>query len=83
MATKAPHLLPKFVPDRLVLQEIVYQTLVYGVGATLNRDKKMIWPPLPLWVGAYSFKDVKKAQAEVDTLASFHFNKKGSAGMTP
>jgi hypothetical protein len=50
-ATKSPHLLPKFILDRLVLQEIAYQTLVYGVGAALNRDKKMIWPPLPLWVG--------------------------------
>jgi hypothetical protein len=74
-ATKAPHLLPKFIPNRLVMQEIAYQTLVYGVGAALNRDKKMIWPPLSLWVGACSFKDVKVAQAEADTLASFHFGK--------
>jgi hypothetical protein len=47
-ATKSPHLLPKFIPEKLVLQEITYQTLVHGVGVALNRDKKMIWPPLPL-----------------------------------
>jgi hypothetical protein len=72
-ATKAPHFLPKFIPDKLVLQEISYQTVVHGVGATLYRDKKAIWPPLPLWVGSYSFKDVKEAQDEVDILTSFHF----------
>ena len=38
-ATKYRQLLPKFVPDKLVLQEIGYQTLVYRVGATLKRDK--------------------------------------------
>jgi hypothetical protein len=33
----------------------------------------MIWPPLPLWVGAYYFRDVKEAWEEADTLATFHF----------
>jgi hypothetical protein len=60
-ATKAPHFLPNFIPDKLVLQEIAYQTIVHGVGATLYRDKKAIWPPLPLWVGSYSFEYVKEA----------------------
>jgi hypothetical protein len=49
-ATKAPHFLPRFIPDKLVLQEISYQTMIHGVGATLYRDKKAIWPPFPLWV---------------------------------
>jgi hypothetical protein len=56
---KSPHVLPKFIHDRLVWQEITKQTLEYGVGASFKRDKKMIGPPLPLWVGSYSFKDVK------------------------
>jgi hypothetical protein len=51
-ATKVPHLLPKFVSDWLVLQEITYQTVIHGVGTTLYRDKNSIWPPLPLWVGS-------------------------------
>lgn len=34
-ATKAPHLLPKFILDKLALQKIEYQTLVHGVGAAL------------------------------------------------
>jgi hypothetical protein len=72
-ATKSPHFLPKFILDRLVLQEIAYQTIIHGVGATLYRDKKSIWPPLPLWVGSYSFKDIKEAQDKVNTLEYFHF----------
>jgi hypothetical protein len=32
-ATKSLHLLPKFLLDKLVLQDISYQTLVHGVGA--------------------------------------------------
>ena len=31
-ATKSPHLLPQFVPDKLVLQEVAYQTIIHGVG---------------------------------------------------
>jgi hypothetical protein len=30
-ATKAPHLLPRFVLDKLVLQEVSYQTMIHGV----------------------------------------------------
>jgi hypothetical protein len=41
-ATKAPHLLPKFFLDKLVLQDIAYQMVIHGVGATLYRDKKSI-----------------------------------------
>jgi hypothetical protein len=72
-ATKSPHLLPRFVPDILVLQEITYQTVIHGVRDSLYRDKKSIWPPLPLWVGSYSFRSIKQAQVEVDMLLSFHF----------
>lgn len=34
-ATAAPHLLPKFVLDRLVLREIAYQTILHGFNAFL------------------------------------------------
>lgn len=60
-ATEAPHMFPKFVPNKLVLQEVAYRTLVNGVGAVLVRDKKLTWPPLPFWLGSYCFKDVKEA----------------------
>jgi hypothetical protein len=41
-ATKDTNFLPRFIPDKLILQETTYQTLVNGVGVTLYRDKIMI-----------------------------------------
>jgi hypothetical protein len=72
-ATKAPHLLPCFFIDKLVLQEISYQTVIHGVGVTLYHKKKDIRPLLPLWIGSYSFASLKQAQVEVDTLLSYGF----------
>jgi DNA segregation ATPase FtsK/SpoIIIE-like protein len=72
-STKPPHVLPKFVPDKLVLQEVAYHTLVHGVGASLSKYKKLSWPPLPFYVGSYSFKNSKEAHAEAEALATFHF----------
>jgi hypothetical protein len=42
---KATHMLRKFTPDMLVLQEITYQTLIHGVTSYLYKDMKEIWPP--------------------------------------
>jgi hypothetical protein len=72
-AIKAPHLLPRSVPYKVVLQEIAYQTVIQKFRASLYRDKKSIWPPLPFWVESYSFEGIKQAQVEVDTLLSFFF----------
>jgi hypothetical protein len=82
-ATKAPHLLPRFVPDKLVLQEVAYQTVINGVGEFLYQDKKSIWPLLPLWIGSYSFATTKQAQDEVD-IHYYHISseKNDSEGMT-
>jgi hypothetical protein len=61
-AMNLPHLLPRFVPDKLVLQEVVYQTIIHGVGGMMYRLKKEIWPPLPLCVENYLFKNTKQGQ---------------------
>jgi hypothetical protein len=47
--------------------------VINGVREILYRDKKDIWPPLPLWIGAYSFTTAKQAQEEVDKFISYHF----------
>jgi hypothetical protein len=39
VTTRAPHLLPAHVPDRLVVGEICYQTILQGYNATLVKDK--------------------------------------------
>jgi hypothetical protein len=72
-ATKAPHLLPKLIPDKLAIQEVAYQTLLRGVGASLARDKKAPWPALPLYIGYYGLGNVKAAREEGEALASYHF----------
>jgi hypothetical protein len=56
-----PHLLPRFVPNKLVLQEVAYQTIIHGVGGMMYRLKKTIFPPLPLYVGNYFFGNTKQA----------------------
>ena len=45
---KPPHLLPRFFLDKIVLQEVAYQTIIHGVIGMVYRSKKSIWPPLPL-----------------------------------
>ena len=72
-AMKPPHLLPRFVPDKLFLQEVAYQTIIHGVGGMLYRLKKGIWPTLPLYIGNYFFVSTKQAQEEVDIFLSYHF----------
>ena len=42
-STKPPHWLPHFVPNSLLLQEILYQTFVNGVVGSLHRNKKGIF----------------------------------------
>ena len=46
--TKAPHWLPHFIPDKLLLQEIDYQTHINGVSSTLIKAREGAWPPFPL-----------------------------------
>jgi hypothetical protein len=70
---KSCNLLPQFIQDRLVLQEVAYQTIIHGVGGILYRDKKGIWHPLQLYIGICSFSNTKQSHEEVDILLSYHF----------
>jgi len=47
--------------------------VIHGVSGILYRDKKVIWPPLPIYIGTYSFSKTKQSQEEIDTLLSYHF----------
>jgi hypothetical protein len=51
-ATGAPHLLPKYVPDKLLAREIAYQTIEKGATAYLSEKNKKILAnfPHPDWV---------------------------------
>jgi hypothetical protein len=82
-AMKSPHLLPWFVPEKLVLQEVAYQIVINGVWGMLYKDKKSIWPPLPLYIDTYFFANTKQAQEEVDVLYYCTTSgKRGSGGTT-
>ena len=48
-STKPPHWLPHLVLDSLILQEISYHTYVNGLAASLDQNKKGLWPPFPLF----------------------------------
>ena len=58
-STKAPHWLPHFVPDTLLLQEIAYQNYVHGVAASFHKAKKGIWPYFPISMGVYKIKNFR------------------------
>ena len=73
VALSLPISFPKFVTDKVVLQEIVYQTYIHGIGATLAKAKKATWPPLPLIVRAYRMVHAKDADKVLQGLNAFHF----------
>lgn len=62
--TSAPHLLPKYVPDWLVLREIAYQTMVEGVTALLSFHSKKTWPKFPIKVGIFTLLNGRHALKE-------------------
>ena len=61
VALSLPISFPKFVTDKVVLQEIVYQTYIHGIRATLEKEKKATWPLLPLIVREYRMVHAKYA----------------------
>jgi hypothetical protein len=63
-ATRAPHLLHVYVPDRLVVGEIYYQTILQGYNYTLVKDKKRAFIPCGFHIGLYMVKDTAHAKQE-------------------
>ena len=45
------HLLPIIVPDRMVLQEFAYQTVIDGAFSKLTKHKKKAWAKFPVNLG--------------------------------
>ena len=48
------HMLPKFVPDRLVLEEISFQTVTEGIYKKCATPKRKVWPRFPITLGSLS-----------------------------
>ena len=68
-STVPPHVLPLYVPNKLLAREIAYQTCSKG-GLTkdLKDKKKAIWPQFPITFGAFSLFDVGHAFGEVENV---------------
>jgi hypothetical protein len=56
-ATRAPYLLHACVPDRLIIGEICYQSILQGYNATLVKDNKRAFIPYGLHIGFYLVKE--------------------------
>ena len=72
-STKAPHWIPHFIPAKLLLQEIIYQTFINGVSIALLKENKGAWPPLPLSTKMWKIETIKQAKDELNMLYSFRF----------
>lgn len=72
-ATKAPHLLPKHVPERLVIREIAYQTILHGFNASLAKDQNKLCPAYPIYIGLYGLTNSKFAKMEAEAMEDSQF----------
>ena len=69
---KAPHALPRFAIDKLLLQEVYYQ-MSGGFTKVLTKGKKNPWPTLPLTISTYTVKYFREVEAEAEQMRSFRF----------
>ena len=71
--TKAPSLLPRYAIDYIVHKEAVRQPFMDGFGSQLFDLKKVVFPPLPFYVGSYKFAKLKSAPKFFKELEIFYF----------
>ena len=67
---KAPHAMPRFVTDKMLIQEVCFQ-MSHGFSSILSKGKKKPWPTLPLTIGAYTVKDFREVAAEAEAMRSY------------
>jgi hypothetical protein len=66
--TRAPHILPYFVPDRLLMREIAYQTMRTWVTTLLLSSSKKLWPLFPIHIANYTLSNGPHARKEAKSL---------------
>ena len=62
--------MPRFVTDKMLIQEVCFQ-MSQGFSSVLSKGKKKLWPTLPLTIGAYTVKDFKEVAAEGEAMKSY------------
>lgn len=65
-STKPPHLLPHYVPNKLVMIHIAYHNYIIGFKATMVRKIKSSWPSSPLQVGSYEIERINQEKVETN-----------------
>jgi len=65
-----PHVLPLYIPDKLLAREIAYQITAESVTQTLKKEKKRGWPSFPFRCGLYTLHDLKHAEKEATKFQS-------------
>ena len=76
------HVLPLYVPDKLLARELAYRITTTGTSKTLRTSKKQSWPIFPLRCGVYTLHDYKHAEKEAGkinmlnlaTISNRHFD---------
>ena len=70
------HVLPFYVPDKLMDREIAYQTCGEGgMNKVLEDSKKVIWPQFPIICRAFALHDLGHAFKEVNNVLSLQLPK--------
>ena len=73
--TKSLSLLPKYATDYIVHKEAIRQIFLDGFGIHLFDLKKIVFPPLPFYMGIYKFTKVKNYPEFVKELENFQLDK--------
>ena len=71
--SRAPSLLPKYATYYIIHKEVIRQLYIDGVGNFLFKQKKVVYPSAPFYIGSYKFSKVKSATEFVKELEYFHF----------
>ena len=60
-----PHILPLYVPDKLLAREVAYWTVGNGLTRFLKEDKKASWPSFLINCGFYGIDNYKHVVIEI------------------
>ena len=63
-----PHVLPLYIPDKLLARELAHHITVEGMSRTLRDSKKHICLTFPLQCGAFTLHDFKHEEKEAEKL---------------
>ena len=68
------HMFPKVVPDKLVLEEISFQTVTEEIYKKCVAPKRKVWPMFPITLGSLSIPNSTWASEQSDHIMSLKLN---------